>query len=323
MSVKSGKSRKSRKSGAFRHEALLYADEDEFLQGTLEFVRSALESNEPIFVVLGAAKNELLRGELGADAVRVRFADMAEVGANPARIIPAWHDFVDEQRRDGRIVRGIGEPIWKERSPAELVECQRHESLLNLAFADGPAWHLLCPYDTSALGDEVITEALRSHPGIVQQGAVRPSDAFAGLDEIEAPFDDPLPAPAAGAEMLSFTAETLPEARRLLYRRASDAGLSAARVSDLVVAGNEITTNSVRHGGGAGVLRVWQDDETLFCEVSDGGRIDEPLVGRRRPGPIRPTGRGLWIANQLCDLVQVRCFADDTTVRLHVGRAHS
>ena len=61
---------------------------------------------------------------------------MAEIGANPACIIPAWRDFVDECAEAGRAIRGIGEPIWADRSPAELVECQRHESLLNLAFAD-------------------------------------------------------------------------------------------------------------------------------------------------------------------------------------------
>jgi MEDS: MEthanogen/methylotroph, DcmR Sensory domain len=64
------------------------------------------------------------------------------VAANPARIIPAWRDFVASV--DGRgHARGIGEPIWAERTPAELVECQRHETLLNLAFAGVPAWWLL------------------------------------------------------------------------------------------------------------------------------------------------------------------------------------
>ena len=31
-----------------------------------------------------------------------------------------------------------------------------------------------------------------------------------------------------------------------------------------------------------------------------------PLAGRRRPAPSEPDDRGLWLANQLCDLVQVR-----------------
>jgi hypothetical protein len=78
-------------------------------------------------VVVSAAKIGLLRSALGCDADRVAFADMADVGANPARIIPAWRDFVAGNDLDRRRARGIGEPIWAGRSPAELVECQRHE----------------------------------------------------------------------------------------------------------------------------------------------------------------------------------------------------
>jgi len=66
---------------------------------------------------------------------------------NPARIIPAWRRFLDRQGGDRRSVRGIGEPIWSGREEQELTECQRHESLLNVAFDHGQAWRLLCPYD--------------------------------------------------------------------------------------------------------------------------------------------------------------------------------
>ena len=75
------------------------------------------------------------------------FAEMDDVGTNPARIIPAWTDFV--AGHEGQAVHGIGEPIWAERSPAEVVECQRHESLLNLAFGDEVDFRLLCPYDSA------------------------------------------------------------------------------------------------------------------------------------------------------------------------------
>ena len=30
------------------------------------------------------------------------------------------------------------------------------------------------------------------------------------------------------------------------------------------------------------------------------------------------TGRGLWLANQLCNLVQIRSSPEGTTVRLHM-----
>ena len=65
-------------------------------------------------------------------------------------------------------------------------------------------------------------------------------------------------------------------------------------------------------------LRLWEEDERLLVEVEDRGRIEEPLVGRIRPDVNQEGGRGLWLANQLCDLVQIRSGEAGTTVRLHL-----
>ena len=92
----------------FRHEALLYAGEVDFLAGTLPFIREGVAADEPVLVVVSAAKIGLLRSALGGDADRVAFADMADVGANPARIIPAWRDFVAGHDVANRRARGIG-----------------------------------------------------------------------------------------------------------------------------------------------------------------------------------------------------------------------
>jgi anti-sigma regulatory factor (Ser/Thr protein kinase) len=85
-----------------------------------------------------------------------------------------------------------------------------------------------------------------------------------------------------------------------------------------VLAVNEVATNSIRHGGGVGAARVWRADGAIVCEIADAGRIEDPLVGRRRPDAGTIGGRGLWIANQLCELVQMRTFAAGTVVRLHM-----
>jgi hypothetical protein len=45
--------------------------------------------------------------------------------------------------------------------------------------------------------------------------------------------------------------------------------------------------------------------------------MGEPLVGRVRPTPDAQSGRGVWIANQLCDLVQIRSGRSGTVVRVH------
>ena len=302
----------------FRHEALMYAGIDDFLASTVPFVRGGLEAGEPVLVVESAAKISMLRAALGPDAELVHFADMAGVGANPARIIPAWREFVQQQGGAGRRLRGIGEPIWKERGPFELIECQRHESLLNTAFAGGDPWWLLCPYDTAALDPAVIDEARRSHPYVTDGANFRHSNDYRGLEASGAPFDIPLPEPTAIVQEQAFQNGDLVAVRGLVYRRATSAGLDASKSADLVLAVNEVATNSLLHGGGKGNLRIWEDSSALTCEVGDSGRFNSPLVDRERPAAGVSGPRGLWLANQLCDLVQIRTFATGTAVRLHM-----
>jgi anti-sigma regulatory factor (Ser/Thr protein kinase) len=303
----------------FRHEALLYAGADEFVDRSLSFIREGLAADEPVLVIVDAAKIEALRSELDGDAGKVHFADMGQVGANPARIIPAWRDFVGQRSVPGRSMRGIGEPIWAGRSPAELVECQRHESLLNLAFVDAN-FRLLCPYDTSALDAPVIEEACCSHPFIVENGGARDSHGYRGVAASAVPCNEPLPEPPVRPHELQFAAGPLDGLRRFVALHASDAGLSDTRTKDLVLAVNEVATNSIRHGGGDGVLRIWQDDDVTICEVRDDGAIKQPLAGRERPVKGQLGGHGLWLVNQVCDLVQMRSFAGGGAVRMHMRR---
>ena len=163
----------------FRHEALLYAGEDSFVDATLPFVRDAVDAGEPILVAVAPAKVERLSRALNGGSERVRFADMEELGTNPARIIPAWRDFVDEAAAVGRPLRGIGEPVWPGRSADEIAECHRHESLLNLAFADAEDFWLMCPYDTAGLEPDVVGDACRTHPIVVEGGIERTSRDYA------------------------------------------------------------------------------------------------------------------------------------------------
>jgi anti-sigma regulatory factor (Ser/Thr protein kinase) len=304
--------------GAFRHEALLYAGLDEFTPNTAAFIRAGLEADEPVLVVVGAEKIDLLRSTLGSDAARVEFADMADVGSNPARIIPAWYDFVSANADNGTRLRGIGEPIFPERSPEALVECQRHESLLNLAFADAKAWWLLCPYDTSVLDQAVVDEAMASHPYVWADGNHSTSTIYRDLEAIAQPFDHELAEPTAAVRDLPFGVGQLDAVRRAVAREGREHGLSRRRIADLILAVNEVATNSVRHGGGRGTLRAWRETDRLVFEVRDGGLINKPLAGRQRPVAGQEGGFGMWLVYQLCDLVQVRSFPEGSVVRIHM-----
>jgi anti-sigma regulatory factor (Ser/Thr protein kinase) len=301
--------------GAYRHAAVFYGGLDSFVAKTAPFLRAGVAANEPALVVVGAEKIDALRRELGGDGDGVKFADIQDVGANPARIIPAWQEFVGAH--PGRNTRGIGEPIFPERSPAELTECQHHERLLNPAL-DGSSLFLICPYDAEALPAEVIAEARRSHPLVQEGDTPHPSDSYDRSAAASGMFDEPLPAPAGPVEELRFDQTGLPAVRSLLRSYATRSGLDLDRTGDLVLAAGELSTNSVRHAGGRGTLRLWREGERLICEISDLGHIHDPLIDRRRPGRNQLGGWGLWIANQACDLLQLRSLATGTVARLHM-----
>lgn len=298
----------------FRHEALFYGSEKDFLEATGAFVEAGLSGGEPVMVALVADKVEALRRWLGADSEGVVFADMAELGRNPARIIPAWRRFLDGHS-DSPVLRGIGEPVWADRPADELAECQRHEVLLNLAFAGDRPWRLMCPYDTASLGEDVLREARRSHPHVLESGRMRPSPLYGHAPAV---FSGGLPEPPEVAGEQRFDAQSLRYLRMVVSPWASSV-LPTAQAAALVLAAHEVAANSVRHGGGGGVLRYWSDAAGAVIEVTDTGRLQDPLLGRTAPFGGAETGRGLWLANQLCDLVQIRSSETGTVVRLRVA----
>jgi anti-sigma regulatory factor (Ser/Thr protein kinase) len=306
----------------FCHEALFHDGDAEFLDGAVPFVRDGLSNGEVVLAIVTAPKVGLLRDALGADADRVHLANMTELGRNPTRIISAWSALVAEHGGDGRPVRGIGEPVWPGRSDAELVECGHHEALLNLAFADAPGFWLLCPYDVGALDRRVLDEACCNHPTLLHGTERRDSSTYRGSRGPGAlartVLDGPLPEPTEPPVEVAIEPDGLAVVRRFAADHAAAQGFGRHRVQDVVLAVSELATNTVVHGGGHGVLRIWRDGDALVHEVRDRGVIAEPLVGRRRPGPGQLGGRGLWLVNEVSDLVQLRSSPAGTVVRAHL-----
>ncbi len=298
----------------FEHFALFYAGITEFTAGTREFVETGLEFGEPVLVAVRAEKIEALRRALNGDARRVQFIDMGELGRNPGRIIPAVREWVDAQPR-GRC-RFIGEPIWPGRTDLEAIEATRHEALINMAFADAPAT-ILCPYDTNGLDPAVVADAERTHP-LLMHGA----DQWASGQ-----YTDPLhfwradqwrlSSPPPVADRVAIDRDLF-STRNFVHDRARAFGLGEARCDDLVLAANEAVTNALIHGAEPRELRIWQDGERIVCEVADAGHLEDPLTGRRRPRTDCVGGRGVWLINELCDLVELRPIDGGTRIRLHV-----
>ena len=127
-----------------------------------------------------------------------------------------------------------------------------------------------------------------------------------------------IPLPPAAARRLEFGLDDLHDLRSRVAATAAATGLAQRRVSDLVVAASELAANSVLHGGGRGLATIWGGDHAAFVEVADAGRITDPEVGTHRPDPSVEHGRGLYIANQLCDAVSIDSGESGTRVRLRV-----
>ena len=303
---------------AFHHEALLYDGTAEYAELLVPRVRAAVDGGAVALVIVPADRLALLRPHLDDLATadgHLTFEDMDELGANPARILPRWQAFVDDH--PGRTLFGVGEPA-RPGPAARLDEALVHEALLDTAMAavaPGIDLTVVCPYDRQTLPADVLAAAATTHPVVVDaEHSPQPSPTY-GPAAVTADQLGPalLPAPP-GVRPTRFSAAGVSDVRHDL--RVAIAPFAGSRVDDVELAAAELLANSVVHGGGAGEIRHWVDGDRLVVEVRDAGRITDPLVGRRRPDPERPGGRGLWIANRLADLVQIRSGAHGTTVRV-------
>jgi anti-anti-sigma factor len=99
----------------------------------------------------------------------------------------------------------------------------------------------------------------------------------------------------------AFDEDTLYALRSAVAAHATQAGLSEGRASDLGAAAHELAANAVRHGGGAGRLRLWNHDQVLHCQVSDegpdGGSAEQDTTALWGTTP----GSGLWLVRRLAD----------------------
>ena len=313
MSMPLDRTSASHATVGYCHEALLYGDPDEFMREVLGFMREGADRSEPTLVALSQRKIATLKSELGSEADNVAFADMDKLGWNPARIIPAWDRFLSEH--PGKRVRGIGEPIAPGQDSEKRTECHRHEALLNTAFTDVQFW-LLCPYDLSALDPETVDAARRNHPFVRKEGKSSASTLYPGSEALAEPLHEALEPPPTWSPTMDFGAEELADVRQFIAIQAQRVGLEPTAIEDYVLAANEMATNSIRHGGGGGTVTAWENAGWLYCEFNDRGLLTAPLAGRTLPSIDTDGGRGLWIANQICELVQIRVHQSGSQVRL-------
>jgi len=296
---------------AFAHPALFYSDEESYVDGTVPFVVEGLANAEPVAVAVPSRNLELLREALSGFAHLVTFLDMADTGRNPGRIIPELRAFADRHRRAVRI---ISEPVWDRRSEVEYPACALHEALVNYAFS-GRDLSILCPYDTSSLSHDVLADAEKTHPVVIDAGGHRPSDHFHPARVVVAAHSLPLAIPVDAAST-SVGAGAMAAVRAFAREQAVKLGLAQERLDDFALAVTELATNSVRHGGGESTVRVWTESESIVCQVNDNGHITDVLAGRTPVHANEPGGRGLLLVNRLADLVRTQTTSSGTAIQV-------
>jgi anti-sigma regulatory factor (Ser/Thr protein kinase) len=295
------------------HRALLYEGVDHFVRVSEAFVREGLAHEEPVLVITGSPRIDALVEALGDDATALELTPGEEWFRNSARTLTSVARRLDDLDGAGAgAIRAIGEIPYPRMSPAVRREWVRVEALLDRVFT-GHTVRMVCAYDVDALPDATLDHARRTHAVVETSAGTTASSAYdpAGvLAELHAlPLD---PAPDSAASM-RFDDRPAP-ARDFVTARASEAGLSGPALSDLRVAAAEVVTNAILHGRRPHWVHVWSTDDELLCEVQDGGAgIDSPATGFELPPVDAPAGRGVWIARQLCDHLEVA----GARVRLH------
>ena len=119
--------------------------------------------------------------------------------------------------------------------------------------------------------------------------------------------------PGDGAPVLleqAFGSDLLYQLRAAVAAHAAQAGVPAPRDHDVVLAVHELATNVIRHGSGHGRVRIWANENSLHCQVTDAAPTPPTSMTtdpRANPAstapaswPIEP-GHGLWIVCRLAD----------------------
>jgi anti-sigma regulatory factor (Ser/Thr protein kinase) len=303
------------------HQALLYETAEQFLASAVPFVSEGLRQGDAVIAVTTDVNAELLRQNLNGGRDHVTFIEASRWYDSPSRTLAAYHRQVDGLNHEHERLRVLGEPIWAGLDELETAEWGRYESIVNVSLAAAPA-RIMCGYDRRALPAAILDDARRTHPELaVGLGAEHsaayadPSDYYQERNSIslaERPVDD--------VEWLPIYDDLAPM-RAFVALHAARLGVPADRLDEFILAINEVATNALRHGGGHGEVRLWATERRVVCEISDGGTASDQFLGFLRPDPHAGQGHGLWIARQLCDLLEIRTGQPGTTVRLHVRRS--
>jgi anti-sigma regulatory factor (Ser/Thr protein kinase) len=187
----------------------------------------------------------------------------------------------------------------------------RWEAAATALLADRDAT-LLCCHDAAVAAD-----ALATHPEVWRDGGWVTDTSYRPAGEHLRACPAPPPPPAEPFRLADPW--DLAPLRDRIAAIGERAGIDLGVLADFEIAANEVAANALWHARGPREARVAIVDGALVCEVRDGGPGLDPLAAHSPPSAGASGGRGLWIAHQLTDVVQVIPDGGGTRVRLEVA----
>lgn len=289
------------------HEALVYSSDEEFLEPLVPFLRDGLAAGDPVSVVLTPSKSALLRDALGQDGQRVSFSDGSGMYRRPAAAFAEYRRHLETElsRPDVELVRVVAEIPFGLTSD-EYSEWMRYESMFNRGFAGYPLW-VVCGYDTRARPEQIVGDALHTHPIVSVNGN---RDTNAGYIETDEFMDWPVRREQelahVGDPLSRLTVSTerdLDQLGRVVAAAARAAGLGPSIVDDVTLGAVELARDALRNGGGEASVEFARDGARWHCDVTD-----RDSTG---PGDI-----SLSIARMISERVELASGGGAHTVRM-------
>lgn len=297
----------------FRHAAAIYDSDEGFLRTVIPFVEEGLATGDPIIVTLNPEQQVLLASVIGQPEGISQLV-VGEHYHHPLSALRANRTLFESHLQAGAArVRLVGD--LPRETPMAWRGWARYEALCNHHLTD-LAVTALCTYDIRTTDESVLHDVRRLHALLTDNnGKQQPNPSYVQPDAFLRDWSqgsaDPL---EAGAPQLHLADPQPSDGRRAVAALATTAGVAS---EGLVAAVSEVLSNAHVHGQPPVALRGWSSRGRVVLKVSDGGPGPaDPIAGLIVPDGEATGGRGLWIANQLCDMFSITAEDDGCSVRM-------
>jgi anti-sigma regulatory factor (Ser/Thr protein kinase) len=310
---------------SFVHAALIVDSDDAVIERLVPILRESIDAGLPVLMVVSEGLERLVRAELGPLGDRLEWSAPAAFYQRLGFAYEEFRRYLQQQHALGRRVHVVAEPdVPTTADPSSPVDRAAaylsYEAVCNEAYATFGC-PVTCVWD-SRRHPTLTIESVRSlHNHEITASGRQPNEAHVpAMAYLARRNDIPLPRPSAaiGLDLTVSSLDELPSVRQVVRDWSGDESFTDDAIDDVLIAVTEIVTNGLIHGVPPVRLRAWSHTGTLVLQIDDlGGRALPATAGYFAPPPKQSSGRGLWLARQLADVVTIHSTVGLTSVRLH------